>query len=128
MPGLNGEPTKEEVSFYKRVLSKARELNRLRSVSPPDTAKIQQATADLQTLINSEPQNRFWTKVVDNPLKDATDLLISSGIFPGVHAAIEEHLKAADAEAVTIEKASIEKNPFNQVLGAVLKRGEDDSQ
>lgn len=121
---MNGEPTKEEVHFYKCVLNKARELHRLRSVSPPDMVKIQATTKEMVNLINSEPQNRFWTKIIGNPLKEATDLLQNSSISVDIHRAIEKHLVQADTEVLIVEKESVERNPFNQIMDAVTKRKE----
>lgn len=124
MPGLNGESTPQEVNFYKRVLAKARELHRLRSVSPPDMTKIQSTKKEMVDLINSEPQNRFWTRITGNPLKEATDLLQGADISTDIHRAIEEHLLKADHEARVAEKESIERNPFNQIMDAVVKKNE----
>jgi len=120
MPGLNGEPTSAEVLYYKSVLQQARHLLSLRGRDPIEDEEIRLAAIELQTLIDSDPANRFWTKITGNPLKEGCDLLLSSRFIKEANAPIENYLKLADVEAKIIERASVELKPMNQILNYFL--------
>ena len=122
MPGMNGEPTVGEVRLYGDVLKKAMILHRLREDTPADMGAIQSAQKELRELINSKPEDRYWTKITDHSLKNATDLLQNSPVSPDIQKIIGQHLDMAKVEYELIKKLNVEGNPFTQITRHLASR------
>lgn len=112
MPGMNGEPTIEELKRYAMLLEKAKQYLRTFSEQISTEKRMEQQKEFFK--LSDSFRDLSLIKATGEPLNDAVSLLRNSPpTYPAAYATIQEHLTNADKQFEHYRKTHSELSMTN---------------